>query len=83
MPRYRDKKLLQSAAIVLKELRDKAGVNQLDVYHEIGIHVGRIESAKANFSISTLSALCKYFNLPLSEFCRRVEHLEERSSRKN
>lgn len=37
------------------------------------IHIGRIETANANLNVSTLSALCNYFNLELSAFFERVE----------
>jgi len=73
MPQIRDTKLLQKIAIVLKQLREKNELSQEDVYNDLNIHVGRIETAKANLSVSTLSALCKYFKISLSEFHRKVE----------
>jgi transcriptional regulator with XRE-family HTH domain len=75
MPQLRDKKLLQNIAVVVRELRTKAGLSQEDVYNETNIHVGRIETAKANVSVSTLSALCKYFKIKLSDFHSKVEEL--------
>jgi DNA-binding XRE family transcriptional regulator len=74
MAQYRDKRLLQTIALVLKELRANAEVTQADVYNDINIHVGRIETAKSNPSISTLSALCKYFKISLSDFLKKVEN---------
>lgn len=70
-----DTKLLKKIAIVLKELREDKGVTQQDVFNDISIHIGRIETAKGNLSISTLSALCKYFKIKMSEFMKRVEEL--------
>jgi hypothetical protein len=61
MPQIRDKKLLQKIAIVIKELRNNVELSQEEVYNETNIHIGRIETAKANLSVSTLSALCKLF----------------------
>lgn len=75
MNQLRDSKLLQKIAIVIKQLRDEKGISQEEVYNDINIHIGRIETAKANLSVSTLAALCKYFNISLSEFHRRVESL--------
>ena len=75
MGQIRDNKLLQKIAIVIKQLRDDKGVSQEDVYNDINIHIGRIETAKANLSVSTLSALCKYFKISLSEFHKKVENL--------
>lgn len=75
MGQIRDIKLLKKIAIVVKELREAKNVTQEDVYNEINIHVGRIETAKANVSVSTLSALCRYFKINLSEFHKKVEAL--------
>jgi len=76
MGQIRDTKLLQKISLVIKELRDEKGISQEEVYNDINIHVGRIETAKANLSVSTLSALCKYFKIPLSEFHKKVENLK-------
>lgn len=75
MPQIRDTKLLQRIALVIKELREKKEMSQEEVYNETNIHVGRIETAKANLSVSTLSALCKFFKISLSEFHKKVENL--------
>ena len=75
MPQIRDTKLLQKIAIIIKQLREKEKLTQEDVYNDINIHIGRIETAKANLSVSTLSALCKYFKITLSEFHKKVENL--------
>ena len=75
MGQIRDNKLLQKIAVVIKQLRDDKGVSQEEVYNDINIHIGRIETASANLSVSTLSALCKYFKISLSEFFKRVENL--------
>jgi transcriptional regulator with XRE-family HTH domain len=75
MPQLRDKKLLQKIAIVVRELRIEGNLSQEDVYNDTNIHIGRIETAKANVSVSTLSALCKYFKISLSDFHYKVEHL--------
>jgi transcriptional regulator with XRE-family HTH domain len=76
MPRQiRDKKLLQKIALVVKELRTNGNLSQEEVYNDTNIHIGRIETAKANLTVSTLSALCKYFKIPLSDFHKKVENL--------
>ena len=43
---------------------------QEEFYNDTGIHLARIESGKANVSISTLSSICKYFNIALDDFLR-------------
>lgn len=75
MPQIKDTKLLQKIALVIKQLRETKNVTQEDVYIEINIHIGRIETAKANLSVSTLSALCKYFKIKISDFHRMVEDI--------
>jgi transcriptional regulator with XRE-family HTH domain len=75
MPQIRDTRLLQKIAIVIKELRDKQSLTQEDVYNDTNIHIGRIETARANLTVSSLSALCKYFKISLSEFHKKVEAL--------
>ena len=70
-----DSKLLKRITIILKELRDAKGVTQEDVYNDTNIHIGRIETGKRNISVSTLSALCKYFKIKMSEFHKRVEEV--------
>lgn len=76
MEQIRDTRLLQKIALVIKELRDKKGLTQEDVYNETNIHIGRIETAKANLSVSTLSSLCKYFKIKLSDFFEMIESLK-------
>jgi transcriptional regulator with XRE-family HTH domain len=75
MPQIRDTRLLQKIAIVIKELRDKQSLTQEDVYNDTNIHIGRIETARANLTVSSLSALCKYLKISLSEFHKKVEAL--------
>jgi len=60
-------------ALVVKELRADTGLSQIEVYGNTNIHIGRIESAKANPTVSTISALCEYFQISQSEFYKRVE----------
>lgn len=75
MGQIRDTKLLKKIAIVLKQLREAKGLTQEDVYNDTNIHVGRIETANANLSVSTLSALCKYFQINISSFFTEIEKL--------
>lgn len=74
MEQIRDTKLLKKIASVVKNLREEKGVTQEMVYSDTNIHIGRIETAKANLSVSTLSALCKYFKIRLSDFFKLAEN---------
>ncbi len=75
MGQLRNIKLLKNIAVVLKQLRDDTGLTQDEVYDDTKIHVGRIETAKANLTVSTLAALCKYYKISLYEFYKKVEEL--------
>ena len=75
MPQIRDDKFLQKIAFVIKELREAKYLTQEKVYKDTNIHIGRVETATRNLSVSTLSALCKYFKIRNSEFYKRVENL--------
>ena len=68
--------LLQKIGLVLKELRSRENLTQDRVYIDTGIHIGRLETATRNCSVSTLSALCDYFEISMSEFFRRVEKIK-------
>lgn len=68
MGQIKDEILLQKIAARLKSLRVKKGVSQEEIYNQTDIHIARIETAKVNISISTLSKLCSYFDISLSQF---------------
>lgn len=73
MNQIRDNKLLKKISVVVKQLREDKGLSQEEVYNDTNIHVGRIETAKTNITVSSLSALCKYFKIRLSDFMKLVE----------
>ncbi|MBC7936281.1 MAG: helix-turn-helix transcriptional regulator [Rhizobacter sp.] len=68
--------LLQKIALVLKELRNNAELTQEQVYADTNIHIGRLETARLNLSVSTVSALCDYFEISLTEFFKKVEKIK-------
>lgn len=65
---WRDTTLLEAIAGKLKELRVAKGVSQETVYEDTGIHIGKIETARYNITVSTLSKLCNYYGITLKEF---------------
>ena len=69
----KDPVLLMGVGKVIADLRDKKGLTQEDFYLETGIHVGRIEAGKSNPSIITMSEICRFFNISLAQFFKRVE----------
>jgi len=72
MAQRRDEILLQKIALRIKGLREKSGLSQEQVYNDTEIHIARIETGKANVSVSTLSALCGYFGVTMAEFFKKV-----------
>ena len=70
--RLKNEKLLQQISIQLKRNREKKELTQEDVYNDTGIHISRIETGKVNITVSTLAALCDYFDLNLSEFFEKL-----------
>lgn len=73
MAQFRDEKLLRKIAKRIKELREERGLSQETVYHESDVHIARIETAKFNVTVSTLSKLCDYFGITLSEFFKKID----------
>lgn len=65
--------LLLSIAQRIKQLRVEKGVSQETFFIETDIHIARIESGKSNITVSTLSDICKYFEISLSDFFSTIE----------
>jgi transcriptional regulator with XRE-family HTH domain len=73
MGQIKNKKLLKSIAVQLKELRLLYNITQEDFYNDTNIHIARIETGNNNVSISTLDEICQYFNISLSKFFAKIE----------
>ena len=52
----------------LQRLRQERGLTQQEVYDGTGIHVARLEASKANMTVITLAALCRFYGISLAEF---------------
>ncbi len=68
MGQIRNQELLDRIAIKIKRLRERKGISQEVVYIDTKIHIGRIESGKSNLTISTLDAICVYFEIDIATF---------------
>lgn len=73
MKQLRDLDLLLDIAKRIKELREGKGLTQEEVYIDTQIHIARIETARVNISVSTLKALCDYFDITLSDFFKNPQ----------
>jgi len=63
-----NKELLRKISLRIKELRKQKGVSQEIFVTDTGINIGRIESCKSNFSVTTLQNICNYLEISLEEF---------------
>jgi transcriptional regulator with XRE-family HTH domain len=68
----RDETLIKKIMNRIEHLKKERGVTYLDIFHDTGIHLGRIISQKRDIPISTLSDICKYFGMSLSEFFKGI-----------
>ena len=76
MAQVRDSQLIKKIALRLKGLRENIGLTQEQLYNDTDIHIARIESSKVNPSVSTISRLCEYFGITLTEFFRGIDDQE-------
>lgn len=72
MSQFRDEIVIQKIVEKIKKLRAQHDITLEQFYNDTNINLSRIESSKANISVSTLSAICKYFKISLSEFLKGV-----------
>jgi transcriptional regulator with XRE-family HTH domain len=68
----RNEALLKKIGERIKSLRENAHLTQEEFYNDTGIHIGRIETATSNISVSTLDAICKYFKIGLDQFFKSL-----------
>ncbi len=71
----KDTELLLNVALLIKKIREEKAISQENVYFDTGIHIGRIELGKQNISLSTLSTLCKYFDITLIDFFVKLNQI--------
>lgn len=65
--------LLKKISLRVKNLREKHGLTQEQFLNDTGIHIGRIETAKRDISVSTLKKIATYFNLTLTQFLKGID----------
>jgi len=75
MAYLKDEVLLRKIALAIKELQKKSKLTLDDFYVDTGIHLARVEQGKTNISISTLSKICTYFNIDLSDFFKKIKQM--------
>jgi transcriptional regulator with XRE-family HTH domain len=65
--------LLSEIVKKIKQLREEKNISQEMFYFDTEIHIARIESGKANITVSTLKDICDYFQVSLSEFFASIK----------
>lgn len=74
MPKQlQNSKLLEKIVASIKEIRKSKNITLEVFYFDTGIHLARIEQGKQNITIATLSKICEYFEISLSDFFVLVE----------
>lgn len=74
MPKqFQNTELLDKIVLCIKDLRKSKKVTLEAFYFDTGIHLARIEQGKQNITISTLSKICDYFEMSLSDFFQLLE----------
>jgi len=68
LDRTRNRKLLKSIALRIKDLREQNSVTQEVFYNDTGINIGRIERGINDLSVCTLDRICLYFEITLLDF---------------
>lgn len=59
-------------AKALAKIRNEKGLTHAKVLLKTGIHIGRIEMATQDIKISTLSTLCNFYGIKLSDFFIKI-----------
>jgi len=79
MAQYRNKALLKAIGLVAKELRQskklslESVTNDYNLKNDHNLHFARIEQGNGNMTVSTLSLLCRYYDISLIDFFRKVD----------
>jgi len=68
-----NKDLLLKIARRIKQLREEKNISQEVFYIDTDIHIARIETGKLNITVSTLQAICEYFEIGLFDFFKDIK----------
>lgn len=82
MKNAEDNKLIYQTGKHIKELRAKQGVSQETFYLDTKININRIERGNVNISVSTIEAICDYFDISPEDFFAGIDVYNEAYLRK-
>lgn len=77
-----DKDLLAEITLGIKTLRKEKNITLETFFFDTGIHLARIEQGKINITVSTLSQICRYFNISLKDFFIFLDELQHKFQQK-
>jgi transcriptional regulator with XRE-family HTH domain len=83
MKQTKNTKVLNAIRQVFKHLRVSKSLTQEvvsnDIQNSLGviISIGRVETGENDLSISTISLLCDYYQISLSDFFQKVEEIKK------
>ncbi|MBC7440436.1 MAG: helix-turn-helix transcriptional regulator [Flavobacterium sp.] len=61
----------------MKEIRKSKNITLEVFYFDTGIHLARIEQGKTNITISTLSKICEYFEISITDFFIKTSEINK------
>ena len=64
--------LMTKVAKKQKELRSVKKLKKEEDYRQTKIHIGRIESGNSNITMSSLSELCKFYQISFEDFFKEI-----------
>ena len=73
MGQIKNEILLRKIALQIKALRVERKLTQAAFFEDTSIHIARIETGRNNISVSTLNAICEYFEISLSDFFTNIK----------
>lgn len=73
-----DKDLLAEITLGIKTLREEKNITLETFFFDTGIHLARIEQGKTNITVSTLSQICRYFNISLKDFFIFLDEFQQK-----
>ncbi len=73
---YLNTELLNKVIACIKEIRKSKKITLEIFYFDTGVHLARIEQGKTNITVSTLSKICDYLEISLSDFFKMCESIK-------
>lgn len=73
MAKTRNTKFIKLVVERIKEIREKQGITQEVVFYDTGINIGRIERGERDISLSTIKAICEYFEVPVHDLFKGIK----------